>query len=127
MMCPKCGSNDVNVQIVQEVRLTDKHHSPLWWLLIGWWWMIVKWLFLTFPALLVKIFAPKRQKLEHETKSVCVCQSCGYRWDVEPEEDNIGLFDRLVPVGSIREKLLLPLACVASFVITMSILIHLFA
>lgn len=82
MVCPKCGSNNVNVQVVQETKLVDKHHGIIWWICIGWWWMIFKWIFLTVPALIVKIFAPKKQKLKQKTRSVCVCQNCGHRWNV---------------------------------------------
>jgi hypothetical protein len=36
MNCPKCGSEKVNVQMVSESKLKDKHHSIAYWLLIGW-------------------------------------------------------------------------------------------
>ena len=82
MVCPKCGSENVNVQIVTETQLKKKHHNIIWWLFVGWYWVPFKWLFFTFPALIVKIFAPKRQKLTSTHKSVCVCQNCAYHWEV---------------------------------------------
>ena len=81
MTCPKCGSTNVNIQVVTETQLKNKHHNILWWLFIGWWWLIVKWLFLTLPALLAKIFIPKRQKLKQHHISMCVCQKCGHKWE----------------------------------------------
>lgn len=81
MVCPKCGCENVDVQIVQETKLIDKHHGIIWWACIGWWWVPVKWIFFTVPALIVKIFAPKEQKLRQRTKSVFVCQSCGHNWN----------------------------------------------
>ena len=80
MRCPKCGSNHVNVQIVTESQLHDKHHGCLWWLLIGSWWVPIKWLVFTLPALIFKIFVPKRQKIVTEHYSMGVCQSCGHTW-----------------------------------------------
>lgn len=80
MVCPKCKSTNVNVQMVSETQLKTKHHGIIWWLCIGWWWLFFKWIFLTIPALIVKIFAPKRHKLKTVHKSMCVCQNCGHSW-----------------------------------------------
>lgn len=80
MTCPKCGSTNVNVQIVTKSKLKNAHHGFFWWLLIGWWWIPIKWLFLTIPALLAKIFIPKKQKLKQRNVSMCVCQNCGHSW-----------------------------------------------
>ena len=60
MKCPKCGSTNISVQIISETQLKEQHHGIFWWLLIGWWWIPIKWIFFTIPALIVKIFAPKR-------------------------------------------------------------------
>lgn len=80
MKCPKCGSENVNVQVVQQTKLVEKHHGIFWWLFIGWWWVPIKWLLFFFPALVVKIFAPKKNKLKQKTHSICVCQNCGHNW-----------------------------------------------
>lgn len=80
MKCPKCGSENVNVQVVQQTKLVEKHHGIFWWLFIGWWWVSIKWLLFFFPALIVKIFAPKKNKLKQKTYSICVCQNCGHNW-----------------------------------------------
>lgn len=81
MTCPRCSSEDVEVQIVNEIHLKNKHHGCLWWLCIGCWWIPFKWLFLTLPALLFKIFGHKKQRVINIHKSICVCQSCGYTWN----------------------------------------------
>lgn len=80
MKCPVCGSENVTVQIVTETELKNKHHGVVWWLCIGWWWVPIWWLCFTIPALIIKIFAPKRQKLKQRHKSMCVCQNCGHKW-----------------------------------------------
>ena len=35
MKCPKCGSENVNVQMVTDTKLKNKHHSLIYWLFIG--------------------------------------------------------------------------------------------
>lgn len=83
MVCPKCGSNNVNVQMVTETRLKNKHHGIIWWLIIGWWWVFIKWLIFTIPALIVKIFVHRRQKVVTKHKKMCVCQNCGHTWEAK--------------------------------------------
>ena len=80
MKCPVCGSENVNVQIVTETELKNKHHGVVWWLCIGWWWVPILWLFFTIPALIIKIFAPKKQNLKQRNETVRVCQNCGHKW-----------------------------------------------
>lgn len=80
MVCPKCNSSNVTVQVVSETQLKTKHKGLLWWCFIGWWWFFVKWLVFTIPALIVKIFSPKKYKAATVHKSMCVCQDCGNSW-----------------------------------------------
>lgn len=80
MVCPKCKSNNVTAQIVTDTQLKNKHHGFFWWIFIGWWWIPVKWIVFTVPALIVKIFAPKRQKLVQKHSSMWVCHNCGHSW-----------------------------------------------
>ncbi len=80
MKCPKCGSENVSFQIINEQKLVTKHHGLFWWLCIGWWWIPVKWIFLTVPALLAAIFIGKRKKIKNITKTMSVCQNCGNTW-----------------------------------------------
>lgn len=81
MVCPKCGSTAVTVQMVTDTALQRARHGLIWWLLVGWWWVPLKWICFTWLALLAKIFAPKNYKLETEHRAVCVCQHCGFSGD----------------------------------------------
>ncbi|MBQ3905767.1 MAG: hypothetical protein II743_03285 [Lachnospiraceae bacterium] len=83
MTCPKCGSAYVNVQMINEAKLRNVHHSIFWWIFVGWWWIPVKWLCFTVPALIFKIFGHKKQKIVNNIKTVCVCQNCGYSWRIK--------------------------------------------
>ncbi len=78
--CPKCGSNNVNIQVVNNAKLVTKHHGIIWWLIIGWWWIFVKWLIFTIPALIFAIFGHKKQKIKNVQEKIVVCQSCGNTW-----------------------------------------------
>lgn len=82
MVCPKCQSENINTQIIQDIKIKDKHHGFFWWICVGWWWVPCKWLFLTLPALIVKIFGRKKQKITTKQRTMCVCQNCGYTWEI---------------------------------------------
>lgn len=86
MVCPKCGSENVTIQAVNEVKLKNSHHGCFWWLCIGWWWVPVKWLFLTVPALFAKIFIPNKQKAVNKTTQKAVCQNCGNMWEFKKSD-----------------------------------------
>lgn len=77
MMCPKCQSENVSIQIVTEIE--NKHHSVLWWVFVGWWWVPFKWLCFFWIAFWVKLLGHGRQKTV--TKRMAVCQGCGYSWE----------------------------------------------
>jgi len=80
MKCPKCGSKNIAIQAVTEVKEKRKK-GFFYWLLIGWWWELFAWVFLTLPKLLIALFS-KKTKLVSKTRSVAVCQNCGKRWTV---------------------------------------------
>jgi len=79
MQCPKCGSDNVNVQMVSETKLKRKR-SLIYWIFIGWWLNPIMWLFFTLPMLFIKLFRPKRYKTKTVHKAMRVCQSCGHSW-----------------------------------------------
>lgn len=82
MVCSKCGSNNVSIQVVNEQKLVTKHHGVIWWILVGWWWICIKWLIFTLPALIFAMFGKKKKKIKNIQKKVAVCQNCGYTWKV---------------------------------------------
>lgn len=82
MKCPKCGSENVNIQMVSESQLKTKHHGIIWWLCFGWYWVPFKWLVLTIPALILKLFGHKKQKIVTKHRQIAVCQNCGNNWNV---------------------------------------------
>lgn len=76
MMCPKCKSDNVNVQMVTTFKAKKK--SLIYRLLIGWWLNILLWVFLTLPKLILAIF--KKKKYVQKTEKQAVCQNCGHNW-----------------------------------------------
>ena len=83
MKCPKCGSENVTVQMVSETHLKEKKHGVLWWLCIGWYWVPIKWVIFTLPALILAIFKPKKYKSEVVNRKMAVCQTCGHSWEIK--------------------------------------------
>ena len=83
MKCPKCGSDNVNVQVINEVEIKNKRHNILWWIFVGIWWIPIKWLFFTLPALILKLFGHKKQKVKNIQKTMCTCQQCGNTWETK--------------------------------------------
>ena len=79
MVCKKCGSSNVNVQAVSNVRTKGK--GCLYWLFIGWWLEPIMWLLLTIPMLFFKLFGGKG-KVRTKVESHAVCQNCGYLWKI---------------------------------------------
>lgn len=81
--CPKCGSTNVNAQVINEVILKNKHHSVIWWIFIGWWWVPVSWCCFFVIKLIFKIFGHKKQKAINKEHTKAVCQNCGYSWEIK--------------------------------------------
>lgn len=79
MICPKCGSQNVNIQAVTETKTKKK--SLVYWLLGGWIVDLLMFLGLTLFWLIVKIFRPK--KITSKTYKMAICQNCGYSWKVK--------------------------------------------
>ena len=72
MTCPKCGSENVNVQIVTKVK--TKHRGCFGWFL----WIMLA--ICTFGLILI-IPALTNSKTKTKEKKVAVCQNCGHTWD----------------------------------------------
>ena len=84
MICPKCKSDNISIQVINKVELVKKHHSILWWITIGWIWTIFKWILLTLPALIFKVFGiGKKYKTKNIEIKKAVCQNCGYTWQTK--------------------------------------------
>lgn len=84
MKCPKCGSENVNVQAVSIVKIQNGK-GLIWWICIGWWWMMIKfvgWILFGLLMLIPKLFSRKKTKIKTVVKSMAVCQNCGHKWKV---------------------------------------------
>ena len=80
MRCSRCGSEEIAIQLLNEVKLVTKHKGILWWLIIGWWWIPIKWLIFTVPALIIKLIKGKKYKSKNIQTKYAVCQKCGFSW-----------------------------------------------
>ena len=80
MVCPKCKSNNVQVQVVNET-VQKARHGFLWWIFIGWWWRLLWFLF--FGLWYILFCAIRGKKTQNVRRSVAVCQSCGHSWRID--------------------------------------------
>ena len=107
MFCPKCNSENVKVESVQEnigsseisttkSKYKENGHGCLWWIFIGSWWWIIDlflWIFLFIPRMLMRIGRKKKyvgtsttstQTVNHIVyKTMCTCQNCGNTWELK--------------------------------------------
>lgn len=79
MKCPRCGSENINANVINEVR-EKKNHGCLWWVLIGWWWRLIWFIFFGMWYLLYRAIKGSTT-IVSEQKTICVCQNCGHRWE----------------------------------------------
>lgn len=73
MKCPKCGSENISVQAVTEVK-TKRRGCLAWslWILLA---ICTLGLILIIPAL-------TNSKVKSKTKKQAICQDCGKSWTV---------------------------------------------
>lgn len=107
MICPKCGSENVDTQVYQEnissktktrtvSKYKEKGHGILWWIFVGTWWWIVDlflWILFFVPRAMYGLFWRKKYKGISKEKSktinkieyrtVCVCKNCGNTWSID--------------------------------------------
>lgn len=77
MTCPKCGSSNVNVQIVQDNAVTrTKKTGCLWG--IGRLLLII----CTFGLWLIIGKRKSKSTTKYSSRKVAVCGNCGHSWDV---------------------------------------------
>lgn len=82
--CPKCGSENVSIQVVNESQLLKKHHSIIWWICIGCWFVPLMWCVFFIPKILIKLLGLGhiKYKIKNVTKKKAVCQSCSNVFDL---------------------------------------------
>ena len=105
MFCPKCRSENVKIESVQENLGTTsisetkykmkKGHGFIWWLLIGWWWSLLKiafWPIIAIPRAIFRVgnrgvigkSTGATESVNHIVyKTICTCQNCGKTWEVK--------------------------------------------
>ena len=81
LVCPKCGSENISVQMVGVTKTKGKGAGYwIYWLTIGWFINAMMWLFFTLFRFLFVLFKPK--KIDTKLVKHAICQSCGHSWKV---------------------------------------------
>ncbi len=77
MICPKCGSDRVNVQSEQISSKTKKRGT-------GCLWRIVRCILIICTCGLWLLIGRRKgtEKTKIESRTVAICQNCGNRWEV---------------------------------------------
>lgn len=76
MVCPKCGSENVNVQVVQTGSKSSHNSRGCLWEL-GRWFLII----FTLGLWLLVGKSKGKSKTKTKNKTMCVCQNCGKTWE----------------------------------------------
>lgn len=73
MICPRCGSENVNVLPVTKVK--SKHRGCLGWCV---------WIFLALITCGLILIIPllTNSKIKSKTHTEAICQNCAHRWKV---------------------------------------------
>lgn len=77
MICPKCGSDKVNVQVVQTEAKTKKRSTGCLW---GFFRLML--ILCTFGLWLLIGKRKGTDSTKFKNKTQAVCQECGNTWDV---------------------------------------------
>ena len=75
--CPKCGSNNVSIQIVQTGSVTNTKKK-------GCLYSLFRTLLIICTLGLWSLFGKKKEKSRttYTNQKVAVCQNCGHQWNV---------------------------------------------
>lgn len=117
ILCPNCGSTNVESSIFQEeigsktvTKTKSKYkeggHKLGWWLTIGWlWWFIdlLLWIFFFLLRLILRLFSSaykkkkgkgketstSKTKKEIRYRTVYLCKNCGNNWSANSMSENM--------------------------------------
>lgn len=78
MICPKCGSDKINVQIINDFKQKKRGCLTILFVftikLILFFFNIIIWL--------ISLLIPKKQKIKVTQHKMAICQNCGHSWEI---------------------------------------------
>lgn len=77
MQCPKCGSENTRVEIINETHIKRKRNW-VYWICCLWLIDIMFWMLFFLPRLILQLFKGKEYKMVNKQKKMLICNSCGY-------------------------------------------------
>lgn len=77
MKCPKCGSENTRIELINEVQLKRKRNW-IYWIFGLWMFDFLIWLFFFLPRLIIQLLKGKKYKTVNTQKKVFICNSCGH-------------------------------------------------
>lgn len=81
MICPKCGSENTRVEVVNTIHLKRKR-SWFYWLFFVWIDILI-WIGLFLPRLIFQLLKGKTYKTTNKTEKHLICNDCGYNGKIK--------------------------------------------
>ena len=77
MICPKCGSEDTRIELVNNVSLKKKKNW-IYWLCGLWILYLLLWIGFFLFRLIIKILKKPSYKVKNKAEKYLICNHCGY-------------------------------------------------
>lgn len=77
MKCPKCGSENTKVELINKVKVKRKKNW-FYWICFIWVYDLFLWVFFFLPRLILQLFKGKSYTTKNKTEKHLICNNCGY-------------------------------------------------
>lgn len=81
VICPKCGSENTRVEVVNTIHLKRKR-SWFYWLFFVWIDILI-WFGLFLPRLIFQLLKGKKYKTTNKIEKHLICNDCGYNGKIK--------------------------------------------
>lgn len=83
LVCKKCGSENINVQIVESFQIKRKGKTIWYWISFVWVIDLILWFVMPVVKIILKIFKRTHYSAKTKLEKNAVCQDCGYSWRIK--------------------------------------------
>lgn len=82
LICPKCGSDNTRIEVVNTIHLKRKRN---WFYWISCLWMIdiLLWIGMFLPRLIFQLLKGKTYKTTNKIEKHLICNDCGYNGKIK--------------------------------------------
>lgn len=76
MICPKCGSENTRIELVNKVFIKKKRNW-VYWVCCLWAYDIFLWILFFLPRLIIQLLKGRSYKTVNKTEKHLICNDCG--------------------------------------------------